>query len=250
MLKKLGIPVVRVIDLLGNDDFLPYKADVCVMNELVKNNILENNEHIDSINVHITGQPNLELVIDSNMLETYNGMYHINSYDKVVSFFSQTGDPHRTSVMEALIEMMDRNSNWFCIYKLHPNEDLSFYDQFGARLPQNIIVQKEMGVGEVINLSDIVMTFFSTVGLQAISVDKPLITINLTGVQYLTDYSKYNCSSEVTKIDELENRIKKLLDNNSELSDQLRIGRRKMKCPEKAGQKIAEVVLEVISREK
>jgi len=47
-------------------------------------------------------------------------------------------------------------------------------------LPQNLLIVKEEDTNLILSKSNLVITFYSTVGLQAIAADKPLITVNFS----------------------------------------------------------------------
>ncbi len=239
---ELNIPVVRVIDLLGEDDKIPYKAKVAVMNEIVKMNILNNNKHLLEEDVIVTGQPNIELKLDNNKLKLFSERYGIEKYENIISMFSQSNIEGRDTVIKEIIKYAEVNDKNLFFYKLHPNEDINYYSNYINALPKNIIFGKDIDLISTLYFSNITMTFFSTVGLQAISMDKPLITINLTNKKYELDYSKYNCSVEINEIKNLGNIIRKLLDENDELSNRLKKGRKSMIIPNNSASNIGDLI--------
>ncbi|KUO75979.1 MAG: hypothetical protein APF77_24460 [Clostridia bacterium BRH_c25] len=240
--EELNIPVVRVIDLLGEDDVLPYKASVCVMNEIVKNNILKNNPHLKGSDIFVTGQPNIELAGDTMKFQTFNSMYNIHKYNKIITFFSQPRNTQREQVINHLIKLFIQKPNYLCLYKLHPNEDIGLYNKYMSIKPQNLVIEKNIDLNSAILFTDIAITFFSTVGLQLIAQDKPLITVNLSKTPYSTDYSKYNCSVEIQDLALLGDTIESLFDYNHDLSKKLKAGRSKMLIPKSAASNIVDVI--------
>lgn len=240
---ELGIQVVRVIDLLGRDDVIPYHAKVMVMNEMVKENILKNNEHLKTDDVFVTGQPNLEIIVDDEDLNKFKKKYNVDNYYKVVSMFSQPEIKQREQVYKALIEYAQGNPKNLVFYKLHPSEDLSEYISDKDLLPSNFKIGKDMNLNSVLECSDITLTFFSTVGLQAISIGKPLVTINLTSQKYGLDYSALNYSIEVNNLRNLENTITQLLNDESELSNKLKTGKKDLVIPKNSAINISKVIL-------
>ncbi|MDR7857546.1 hypothetical protein [Tissierella sp.] len=239
---ELNIPVVRVIDLLGEDDIIPYRAKVAVMNEMVKRNILNNNKHLHEEDIIVTGQPNIEIVPDNSNLRLFNQRYKIKKHKNIISMFSQLNIDGRDIVIKEMIRHAKSNNDNLYFYKLHPSESTDYYLDYIKDLPKNFIFDKNIDLAAVLYFSDIAMTFFSTVGLQVVAMDKPLITINLTNREYGLDYSKYNCSVEINHIKNLEYTIKKLLDKNSELSNRLKKGRKCMVIPKNSVENIADLI--------
>jgi hypothetical protein len=243
---ELNIEVVRVIDLLGEEEKVPYKAKVCVINELAKEKILNSNRHLNNADVVVTGQPNLETVYNDNALTEFNKAHHLNKYKKVLSFFSQPGNAQRARVVEKLIKLLGEKQEYLCFYKLHPNEDKALYEKYLEINPNNLLFTKEIDSNYILIASDIVMTFDSTVGLQAVYANKPLISINFSDVDYLTDYSKYGYAVKVKNQDSLDLVLERLSDPDDVLSKKLEVARRGMLMPKGSASRIADVVVKTM----
>jgi hypothetical protein len=239
---ELQIPVVRVVDLLGDREDIPYQAKVCVINEIAKKNIIDYNSHLKGADIIITGQPNLEPTYDYNELFSLKERYNTDKYKGIISFFSQPKNSQRGKVIEKLIEIFNSKPEYFCFYKLHPNEDEEFYKKYLSVIPPNMLLKKHIETNCIVVLSDIVMTFNSTVGLQAVYTNKPLITINLSDLPYKTEYSRYGCAVLLTDLDLLEQYIEKLLDPNDELNIKLAVNRKKIAMPQGSALNIADVI--------
>lgn len=63
--------------------------------------------------------------------------------------------------------------------KLHPSEDMSFYDKYGfSKLKNFIFIKDERPLHDLIIESDLCITFFSTGGLEAIALNRALVVMN------------------------------------------------------------------------
>lgn len=238
---KMDIQVVRIIDLLGENLVIPYDAKVCVMNDYAKNNILESNSKINTNDVFVTGQPNIELKYNYRDQIKFYQNNNLDKYEKKVSFFSQPNIPYRSIVFKEYIKLFESNSNYFGVWKLHPNEDISLYDNLVNQLPPNLIVVKDDDTNVLIEESNLVITFYSTVGLQAIVAGKLLLVINLTKKDFPIDYAKLGCAKLVRNVSDFQNTINYLLKNNIN-NDEFYDARNKLKAPNNAAKNISNVI--------
>lgn len=238
---KMDVQVVRIIDLLGENLVIPYDAKVCVMNDYAKKNILESNSQINKQDVFITGQPNVELKYDySDQIKFYQDN-NLDKYEKKVSFFSQPNIPYRSRVLKEYINFFESNPNYFGVWKLHPNEEIDLYESFSNQTPPNLIIVEDSDTNVLINESDLVITFYSTVGLQAIVAGKLLLTINLSEKDFPITYDKLGCARLVSDISHFQNTINHLLTSNN-INDQFFDARNKLTAPNNAAENISNVI--------
>lgn len=233
---RLDIPVVRVIDLLGENDYIPYKAKLCVMMELVKFNILKNNIHLESKDIFITGQPNIEIYPNEQDVEYLKKKINYANCDNVILFLSQDTLIGRLEVAKEMNLLARNNNNNIYIYRLHPSESYEFYEDILISKSENLIFEKKCNLEALLSLADVVITFFSTAGLQAKFLNKPLITVNLTKKDYIMDFSKYGLSEEIRDIRELESKIQNIILNR------VKVKNNKYVIPNNAKTNIVEVI--------
>ncbi|ODM27454.1 capsular biosynthesis protein [Clostridium sp. Bc-iso-3] len=238
---KMGINVVRIVDLLKENWRIPYKAKVCVLNDYAKASILSSNKDLDEQNVFVTGQPNIELNYTKELLDDFIEKYNLDKFDKVISFFSQPNIAYRDEVLVGFIELLQKRRNFMGIWKIHPNEQLDLYKKYIDILPSNLLILKEEDTNLILKESDLVITFFSTVGLQAIAADKPLITVNFSKTPHPVEYDKLGCALLVKNIAEFEDAINLLIEN-SNLHARFHEARKKLMPPRKAAENIANVI--------
>jgi len=229
---KMDVKVVRIVDLLGENLKIPYKATVCVLNDYAKANILSCNENLNERDVVVTGQPNIEPTYTEKHFEDFIKRYNLDKFDKVISFFSQPNIAYREDILVEFIKLMQKRPNFMGIWKTHPNEQMDLYTGYLNTLPQNLLIVKEEDTNLILSKSNLVITFYSTVGLQAIAADKPLITVNFSKNAHPVEYDKLGCALPVKNTEEFENAINLLLESSNSdarnLHARLREARKKL----------------------
>jgi len=96
------------------------------------------------------------------------------------------------------------------VIKLHPSEDVDNY-RYATEDPDNVIFVKDIGLTELINRSDMVITDISTIGLEAIMLGMPVITLNYTDKKDAMPYASSGAAIGVYKPDDLKEAIDKIL---------------------------------------
>ena len=70
------------------------------------------------------------------------------------------------------------------VIKVHPSElDLSMYQRVTRDIGVDALITRDANIYEVLYVSDIVITGFSATALDAMMLDKPVITVNFTGLE-------------------------------------------------------------------
>jgi UDP-N-acetylglucosamine 2-epimerase len=70
------------------------------------------------------------------------------------------------------------------VVKVHPSEsDSSIYRNLAKEFGLNVVITKDASIYEVLYVCDLVITGFSATALDAMMLDKPVITVNLTGME-------------------------------------------------------------------
>ncbi len=223
----LGIRVVRIEDVPGDTKNVSYECSLCVMNEHFKQIAIKNNPKLSQENIIATGHPVLEsnTELDWGVLRYLSEKLRANQFTNVIAFMTQNGE-NQKEIYHKLYELAQEMKTTLFIIKLHPNQE-NYFDT-NCRPLNNLIIDKECEVKYYINLSDLVITTFSTTGLEAAMMDKPLIVINLKNKIYNPDYCKEGIAVKVSLLDELDSTICKLLDKNSITYSFLKEGRKKI----------------------
>lgn len=160
----------------------------------------------------------------------------------LIVFLSIPPAPRSTGKMESYISIEEHDDLLVSIYGLaenaikdrcivavkpHPEEDASAHREFLDRFdPKGIGIRMVQGMTsyEAINAADLVITSHSTTGLEAIYLDKPLITVNFTGRPDYDDYASSGAAWPIRRRDDLGNAVRELL-RNPEAGKPLREGR-------------------------
>lgn len=106
--------------------------------------------------------------------------------------------------------------------KLHPDEQETLHNEFIKKLGlKNVKVAKEINTGELLVASDIVVNIYSTVGMEALSFGKPLISLNANLPENCAPKGKGAYIAESSK--GLKNAIKSILSaDQKKLSDNVK----------------------------
>ena len=111
-----------------------------------------------------------------------------------------------------LYSIAAKRKNTSFIIKLHPNQDINDYNNPNL---DNVFITKESAV-PILHISDLVITTFSTTGMEAAMLEKPLIVLNLNNLKFSPDYVEMGIAISCTKSEELEDLISSILNNESE----------------------------------
>jgi hypothetical protein len=209
--RKMAIPSICLVDLfdpreiedrLGNPG---YADKICVFSDGVKKNLINSGRPLNEIVV--TGNPDFDR-LSSPLLKEKAHKYRLEncSQEYMVLWVRHVGKPNfklNCTIDDELIKIAKRNSNILFIFRPHPNEP----KEYGC-LPANVQVSTSDDDIQVLLLSsDLVLTIASTVGLQAVACQIPLITFDMGPTAKYTPYSKMGLSCGITKIEELEKNI-------------------------------------------
>ncbi|MEL4420896.1 hypothetical protein [Shewanella algae] len=198
-----NIEVFRLVDLLGENISLENKINVFVMNEKALKNVKESNNLIS--NVIVTGNPNFEFepICSSDQSEFDN---LVAKHEFVVTIFTQPSVAFLSKTIELIYEEFRNNEGFLFLIKIHPNECMSQYEKF---ICDNFKVMSDIDANKVVYNSDVNLTFFSSVGFQAVNLSKPLGVLNLFNVDYPVDYVSYGIADLISSIDDLYDLIKR-----------------------------------------
>lgn len=219
----LGIPVICLVDLFAMQEVqwlgqTGYANKVCVLSDFVKQRLIKAGRNSDEIVV--TGNP----IFDR--LSEYQGKsdYFRKKKDwgkdvKVILWASQpepekhpfadkNGNPKLPrEIDEKLLDILTRHPDWYLVIRPHPSESLSYKD-----LPQNTVIsQSSESLYELLVAVDVVITMSSTVGLEAVLLEKPLVSLDLSIFTADAPYSKMGIAKGVDNLDRLEETLEAVL---------------------------------------
>jgi hypothetical protein len=182
---------------------------MCVWSERSKNALINSAKfHPDSIIV--TGDPktdNLDGI--KKHLERQEILCKLKiPIDKKIILFATENLPNlkeRELVANTVLKAMSELEEFFLVIKLHPNEfDSSLYQKIANELNmKSYLILKDVNLYEVIYSSDLVIISYSTVGVEAMRMSKPVISLNLMGLHNESVIIKNNLAIEIKNKNEL-----------------------------------------------
>lgn len=153
---------------------------------------------VNPTKIVLTGQPKYDFLHDTQ-LNFNDNIYNQLAIKHDLGVIALTTQPHPTEDMVKLyrcvIGTMKYLTDKQLVIKLHPDEILSvrkkIIDKICAEFNvKNVKITKDINLYDVLNISEIILTEFSTTALEAMMLDKPVITINLTGEADRMPYAK------------------------------------------------------------
>jgi len=125
-----------------------------------------------------------------------------------------SSDNNIKTLMNEIFNEISSLDNIQLIIKVHPTENERLYEESAKRFKNlDFKVIKNKNMFELLYVSDIAITTYSTAGLEAMIMKKPLIVINLTGEDYPIDYSGDGAALRVEEKGILRTAITHLLEH-------------------------------------
>ncbi len=118
-----------------------------------------------------------------------------------------------TNVIDALKPLMINRVR--LIIKIHPVENLADYRRIIGSNPQQVILRKDIDLFDIIKISDVVVTGYSTTVLEANSLHKPVVLVNTFGEPEYLPYVEMGLATGVYRLVELRPTVEKMLYNDS-----------------------------------
>jgi UDP-N-acetylglucosamine 2-epimerase len=186
---------------------------------------------VDPSNIFVTGNPQFD-----NLLQLKHNSLSISMPEnldvwrrgKVILLLTSAQVEHGfwsenmrtkfvTSIINAIAPLL--NDSVHLIIKIHPLEKLGEYqkilDQCACIRGKNVSVHKHLKVSDAINVSDVVISVYSTVVLEALLLRKPVIVLNLFGEPEYLPYVEMGVAIGVYYINNLRILVRELLYNHS-----------------------------------
>ena len=105
--------------------------------------------------------------------------FGIESSKKLVVFASEPMKGEFKATFSAVVKALKQLENAALVVKLHPKEEPSIYKQMLKEMQYKAIVSKDIDLYETIACSDAVIAIHSTAILEALSLERPVIQLNL-----------------------------------------------------------------------
>jgi len=223
--KKFGIQSYSIITvLLGLNPILSnfYKSNkLCVYGTLALEQLLSLGYNKDD--VIITGNPRYDDLKKQNIENNKQFLeqnYQINKNKKLIVIAMSRWHKDDEQWMSNLIKFCNKN-NFEIIIKVHPTYKLTENDLHKNKLQyiskicqkQKFLITLDIELGILLSVADLVITDFSNAGIEAILLEKPLITVNFSKEDYsnVQRYHEYDASIYVDEYDHIEKIIMEIL---------------------------------------
>lgn len=220
----------------GRHSFYEYRecSRIAVMGEAGKNVLTT--QGVDAKKIVVTGQPRFDLLLKRERFD--DTIYAESKLTKDGKIILLTTQPlvkagfwtvnERNSFIRAIARAVTSVPGCNLIIKLHPKEEMSEYrDILKEESIGETKIVKHMDTHILLKISDLLLTAFCTTALEAMILDKPVITIDLLGQRGdLVPYAKSGASLPVYREEDIAPAIKDAL-YNEEVRKKLAEARRK-----------------------
>ena len=172
-------------DLYGKGKELEcYLADkTAVYGRKFKELLIDNGKYRPE-RIAVTGQPRTDILFEQKKTYSKRDMFKklgITINKKLVVFASQPLKDLSESrlTLQAIASCLKNFKDLMLVVKLHPNDNKDFYVNVLEDMKSKAIVIKEIDLYGLLYSSDLVLSVSSTVMLEALLMDKPVIQVNL-----------------------------------------------------------------------
>ena len=113
-----------------------------------------------------------------------------------------------------MVDLCREREDCQVIVKVHPSFTINDYPKFdGPDDWRYVEVIEDADLYELIKVSDVCVTDYSTAGAEAVVMGKPLIVVNLLGKRYPSNnYDEYGVALSITRADQVKEVVSKVLD--------------------------------------
>ena len=187
-----GIPSVEIQSgtISKNSRFTKPQADYVLAIESFSKSVYSDFMKFPQERVIVVGGPKLEHDIGpmrsacrKDLRKKTASISQLKKEQKVLLFASQpVGISKSAEIFETILEGVSRaDIPLLILIKPHPNEDQPYIDLYlklAQIWKQPVQIEKSITALEAVILSDIVTTYYSTVGLEAFALHRPVISVN------------------------------------------------------------------------
>ncbi len=138
-----------------------------------------------------------------------------------------------------LAEICEQHKNWHLLVRLHPSST----DPASEIMPRNAMVSdRTEPLEDALDASDVVITMTSTVGYEALLLDKPVLILEMSKYSHTVDYSFEDGAMVIDSMEEIHESMQKLLTPDS-FSRHLSEKRQALPRPGGAARRVADQIL-------
>lgn len=205
--RKKKIPSIACHDYLATEKRHHVDSDIMmVMCEITRRNLVKSG--YESKRIIVVGQPAFDDILSKNRLLKKDAILEkleIPKNRRIVVLATQPtkdgsgismGERMFKATAEALLSMGDYK-RYCLVVKPHPCEGLASYKDLSQHYEGRLdCVFTDTNVRHLIKVSDVMITFYSTVGFESVLMGKPLIQLNVMGHKNPVPLFEYGVSVE------------------------------------------------------
>jgi len=182
-------------------------------------------------NVVVTGQPKYDVLAFADKIykkERVCNLLKIDPNKKLIVFASQPDSPQMNELLFRFIfQAVKKIPGTQLVIKLHPNEyDSSLHERVAREAGVNAVIVKDIDLFELLHACDLMLTLSSTVAMEAMILDKSVITVNLTNAPDAMPFAESGAAIGVYKREDIYPAINKAL-KNKQVRRNLQLRRKK-----------------------
>ena len=198
------------------------------MGEIIRNLYIESGVEPDRIVV--TGAANFDLLFNRDKEKDKQALLasNIDPNKTIILFATQHIAFSETErMLIGVVNAVSKMNDVQLIVKVHPREDMTNYKAVAEEFHEiGLHVVKDIDLYALINNCELLITKYSTTALEAIILDKPVVTINLSDEPTTVPYAEEGAALGVYRHEDIEQAILKVL-YDEETRDKLTAGRYK-----------------------
>jgi hypothetical protein len=176
----------------------------------------------------VTGNPAFDSIMakkfDACAIKQKNGIS--DAYRSIILwaptaewFFCYSGEDYNERMFRGLQEIAARHRNILFMFKPHPSERVKRFRKILDESLENLnIVDPDQNIDEILYISDIVMSWNSSVIVEAVILDKPIIGMNFFGQSEKVRCASEGVAIEAKSIEQLEKAIRDITSNNEDVA--------------------------------
>jgi hypothetical protein len=178
----------------------------------------------------ITGSPRFDekFRVESDASHRIRRALNISPQKQIITFATQPLSPAViTQNVLHVVRAMQQFPHHQLVVKVHPREELGHYQALLPRLDaRGVIVRKDLDLNALLQASALVITAFSTVALEAMIYERPVLIVNLTGEPDPVDYVKSGAALGAYSSEDIVTQMKRLL-TDAHVNEELAKARRR-----------------------
>jgi len=218
--KRLFFPSLRLqIGIVGfqheQGDFMVDK--MAVTGQMAKDIILKTCG-VPSDKLIVTGSPVYDKLVNTDTFFSKDLICRKLDLDvnkKIVVFATENLSPQKNGMMAKVVcKVMKNFPEVQFVIKVHPAEqDILLYESIARDVGRKCIVVRDFDIHQILYVSDIVLLCFSTTGIEAMILKKPLIILCQFMEKPPVDYASEGAAIRTRTEQELKKTIQELLEN-------------------------------------